>query len=238
MVMRMKWTNKIETMFRNKHETKQNDNKNVLQNKHIEPIKIPFNLTALVIADTHGCLRESDIPKDVDYDVCLLLGDVYDNDLKVLLPCIHSNVYGILGNHDGFGTLSRFDVGNLHGGMVEINGVKIAGLQGSIKYKNADMPLYTDEESDDVADILPLADILISHDSPKYVFGTNDFAHSGLTGITKYCEKHNIPLNLHGHHHENKTTFLENGTTSICTYGVNLITINNGLVDVHNYANF
>ena len=33
----------------------------------------------------------------------------------------------------------------------------------------------------------------------------------------------NIKLNIHGHHHENSTHLLENGTVSVCCYGVRVL---------------
>lgn len=220
----MKWTNKIENFFRaNRGDRTLLVNRESSIQEITNKIPIDFSLNILVIADTHGCLNECELPDD-GYDVCFLLGDVFNNDLAIIKQkIVHAPIYGILGNHDGFDLLDRYGIENIHGKSIEIKGVKIVGLQGSIKYKNSDMPLYTDEESCEIAKLLPCADILISHDSPKYVFGDKDFAHSGLQGITNYCELHNVPLNIHGHHHENKTTILENGTTSICCYGVRLM---------------
>lgn len=233
----MKWNNKLEQMFRLKNNKTDTSETNSPQHK--EHLPITFNLNAMIIADTHGCLREEDFPKEIDIDVCFLLGDVFDNDLRLVLSrIINIPIYGILGNHDGFELLNRFGIRNIHNDIIEINGVKVAGLQGSIKYKYSDMPLYTDEESITVANQLAVADILISHDSPKYVFTATDFAHSGLSGITEYLNRHNISLHLHGHHHENRKTVLENGTTSICTYGVSIISINDGQLQINNYTNF
>lgn len=193
------------------------------ETQQISSLPINFSLKMLIITDTHGCLNPSEIPQD-KFDVCLLLGDLFKDDIMIIKEkIINIPIYGVLGNHDGFELYDKYGIENIHGKVVEVNGVRIVGIQGSLRYKYSDMPLYTDEESVEIAEKMEEADILISHDSPKYLHGDNDFAHSGLQGITRYCEKWNVPLNIHGHHHDNMRSVLENGTTSICCYGVRLI---------------
>ena len=192
-----------------------------------EPLPVNFHLKALVIADTHGHLsidENLNLLKE-PVDVCLLLGDVSYQELQYIKDTVKAPIYGVLGNHNEFGDYEKCGIENIHGRVIEINGVRIAGIQGSIRYKKSDLPLYTDEESIEIADSMEPADILISHDSPKYLYGTHNFAHSGLPGITHYCEKHSVPLNIHGHHHKSKEHILDNGTKSICVCGVKLIEI-------------
>lgn len=183
------------------------------------------HLRILAIADTHGCLNSKTIPQRHNADVCLLLGDLYENDIEIIKKTITEiPIYGVLGNHDNFGLYNRYNLKNIHGDVVVVNGVKIAGLQGSFRYKDTSMPLYTDSESFEIADAMDKADILISHDSPKFFHSIDDDAHSGLYGVTHYCEKHNVTLNIHGHYHKNTDGMLENGTKIICCYGIQLLT--------------
>jgi Icc-related predicted phosphoesterase len=223
----MKWTNQLENLFRRKRTNDVNNRGKTESDNNFDQLtqfSINFNLRMLIIADAHGCLDSEDIPQDHNAVVCLLLGDLSKEDIMIIKEnVVGIPIYGVLGNHDGFELYDRFGIENIHGKIVEVNGVRIAGIQGSLRYKYSDMPLYTDEESVEIAEKMEEADILISHDSPKYLHGDNDFAHSGLLGITCYCEKWNVPLNIHGHHHNNMRSVLENGTTSICCYGVRLI---------------
>jgi Icc-related predicted phosphoesterase len=222
----MKWTKQLENLFRRKRTDVYVTETNIDNGNQATPLPINFNLRALIIADTHGCLNPEDIPSDHDTDVCLLIGDLSLQDIAMIKErVVEVPIYGVLGNHDGFGLYDICGIENIHGKVVEVNGVKIAGIQGSLKYKYSDMPLYTDEESIEIADLIPSADILISHDSPKNFHGDRDFAHSGLQGISHYCEKYNVPVNIHGHHHENVCGTLENGTRSICCYEAKVITI-------------
>ena len=184
---------------------------------------IDFNLKILIIADTHNCLMEEAF---VGYnaDVCLLLGDLSDEDLYLIKHNItNMPIYGILGNHYGQKLYEKYNIENIHGKVIEINGVKIAGFSGSYKYKETDAALYTDKESLEIAANIPEADILISHDSPKYLYGKDNPTHCGLKGITRYLEKNQIPLNIHGHYHRRQKTKLKNGTVVLACHNVEMV---------------
>lgn len=195
----------------------------------VDHILLPFNLRIFVVADTHNCLTEDEI-RGKDADVCLLLGDLTARDIQILKRSISPMpICGVLGNHDDWRLYEDNGIENIHGRVVSVNGVRIAGLQGSIRHKDSDYPLYTDEESSALAQNMGSADILISHDCPKHLHddlhGADDFAHSGLQGVTDYCVNYNVPLNLHGHHHVNSHKMLDSGTVSICCHKVVLINI-------------
>ena len=221
----MKWTSKLEEMFRRRHVGAEVEEKvKRVEENHIQPLPIDFNLRILVVTDGHGCLAESDIPPYRDIDVCLLLGDLSIRDIAIVKEKIGNiPVYGVLGNHDGFELYDRFGIENIHGKVVEIDGVRIAGMQGAFRYKDTNFPFYTDDESVEIAEEMDGADILISHDYPKDFHKNTDWAHSGLQGITHYCEKHRVPLNIHGHFHNNLSGVLENGTRTICCYRATII---------------
>jgi Icc-related predicted phosphoesterase len=226
----MNWVDNLARLFRLSNEDKEAANNvasDVMRQTYTpKALPIDFDLKALVIADTHGCLRDDEVPMDHNADVCLLLGDFSVRDLQIIKDRVTNiPIYGVLGNHDGFDLYEHCGIENIHGKVVEVKGVRVAGIQGSLRYKYSDMPLYTDDESVEIAESMDAADILISHDSPKYLHGTNDFAHSGLHGITRYCEKWSIPLNIHGHHHDPKEFVLDNGTRSICCYQVQVVQI-------------
>lgn len=160
--------------------------------------------------------------KDIKYDVCLLLGDINSEYLNIIKKYVKNNIFGVLGNHDEFGILESANIENIHNKVVEINGIKIIGFQGSSKYKKGNHPLYTQEESIDVGKKMQEADILISHDSPYFLY-KRDPAHCGLKGITKYIYKNRISINIHGYQHINSNGKLKNGTTVIGIYKCALI---------------
>ena len=185
----------------------------------------------MFIADTHNCLNSNSevlqyIKNQLDYNYCILLGDHSGNDLAEILKVVpHDKICGILGNHDSWQKYEQYEIYNINGKVLNINGVRIAGIGGSYKYKNSiEYALYTHEESIELADKLEDADILVTHDKP-FIEDKHNPAHDGLKGITKYIYKNHIPLHIHGHLHEENEQILKNGTKSICVYMAKLIEI-------------
>lgn len=190
-----------------------------------------YGLKILFIADTHNCLNSNSevlqyIKNHLDYNYCILLGDHSGNDLAEILKVVpHDKICGILGNHDSWQKYEQYEINNINGKVLNINGVRIAGIGGSYKYKNSiEYALYTHEESIELADKLEDADILVTHDKP-FIEDKHNPAHDGLKGITKYIYKNHIPLHIHGHLHEENEQILKNGTKSICLYMAKLIEI-------------
>ncbi len=190
-----------------------------------------YNLRILFITDTHNCLtydKESlDYIKRIkEYDCCILLGDHSANDLYEITKIIpKEKLYGVLGNHDSWEKYQEYSITDINGKVINIKGIRIAGISGSFKYKNSDnYALYTHEESIEIANNLEEADILISHDKP-FTEDHQDMAHDGLKGITEYLYKNHIPLHIHGHLHEEYEEVLKNGTKSLCLYKTKLLQI-------------
>lgn len=188
--------------------------------------KKTYNIKILFITDTHNCLTYDKetlekIKSYRDYDCCILLGDHSANDLYEILQIVpKEKIYGVLGNHDGWDKYKEYSINDINGKVVNIKGIRIAGISGSYKYKDSDKyALYTHEESIEIANRLEKADILITHDK-AFTQKEIDEAHDGLKGITEYIYKNQIPVHIHGHLHEEKKETLKNGTVSICVYKV------------------
>ena len=192
-----------------------------IEEKNIKHINI------LIITDTHNCLYydqvSMEIVKNSEYDVCLILGDVSNNDIFEILKYVpYDKIWGILGNHDGLDRFDEFNIRNLNGKVINVNGVKIAAIQGSHRYKQGNYGMYTHEESLKIADATPKADILVSHDRP-FLIDNNDNVHDGLKGITYYCYKNHVKYEIHGHLHEESEELLKNGTKVYGKYKVSLL---------------
>ena len=179
------------------------------------------SINILVIADCHH-LKEEEIEKvkNLQYDACLLLGDISGNYLDMILKYVPiEKIYGILGNHDEYGLLESRNISNIHSKVINVNGVRILGFEGSSRYKTGNIPMYSQEESIKISRKCDIADILVSHDSPYQLYSkANDKAHCGLKGITKYLKKNKIYLNIHGHHHINTVLKLNNDTNVVGVY--------------------
>ena len=161
--------------------------------------------------------------KNAQYDICLILGDVSNNDIIEVLKFVpYEKIYGLLGNHDGLDRFEESKIRNLNGKVITVNNVRIAGLQGSHRYKTGDYGMYTHEESIQLANEIPEADILVSHDRP-FIKDNNDNVHDGLKGVTYYCYKNHVKLEIHGHLHEESEETLKNGTKVLGKYKVDII---------------
>ena len=140
--------------------------------------------------------------------------------ISLKINCL--KIYGLLGNHDGLDRFEESKIRNLNGKVITVNNVRIAGLQGSHRYKTGDYGMYTHEESIQLANEIPEADILVSHDRP-FIKDNNDNVHDGLKGVTYYCYKNHVKLEIHGHLHEESEETLKNGTKVLGKYKVDII---------------
>ena len=193
--------------------------------------KFPNSINLLVITDTHGLLVHSTslidkIRNARNYNLCCVLGDVTYSDYDIILQYIpKEKLVGILGNHDEFEILKHYGINDLNGKKVTINGIRIGGIQGCYKYKNANFPSFTHEESVQFLNQMEPVDILLSHTGPLTAESSNDIVHSGLQGITEYLYKNKVPYNIHGHDHSTYNFKLKNGTQVLGTYLIEELTI-------------
>lgn len=91
---------------------------------------IDNSISLLIISDTHGTLNEEtffEYLKNKNYDACIMLGDHYNRYIEVIVRNIDkTKLFGIKGNHD-YDYLSDYDIPNINGQIININGVKILG---------------------------------------------------------------------------------------------------------------
>lgn len=186
-------------------------------------IKRP-NMKILAIADLHNYITScalSTIEK-TKYDFCVLLGDIGERALSSLCSVLDLNkTYGILGNHDSFDLYQKFGIKELAfdnqvAPVSKYSSTTIKGLSGSVRYKQGDFPMLTQEESiklctHEKGD----CDIVFSHDFPYKFYGEKGIfycSHIGLRGINNYLQNINCPkLLVHGHYHRNTKTVYDRG---------------------------
>ena len=197
--------------------------------------KTTAEITLIVISDTHNQLSAEAAEKLIPItnkgvDACLLLGDISLSDMYLLSKILPlDKTYGVLGNHDTFSLYDKNGIKNINTKAVLINnGIYISGMQGSIKYKVWEHPSFTQKESILAASKTPPSDILITHDIPYLSTRTCNIVHKGLVGITKYLFDNQVPINIHGHLHEDSIEILPNNTISIGVYGISIIKIRDG----------
>lgn len=189
--------------------------------------KINGTIKLLILSDTHNTLNEEEfklfVSNHSDYDACLLLGDFGYRDLPIILKYVDNNkIYALLGNHD-YNYINKYSLNNLNGKIININGVKLLGIEGSFKYKPSDFPSFSQRDSIDFLNNKEEVDILVSHDTKFNSDRERDPAHQGLFGITYYLFKNKVPYHIHGHIHEPYRFTMINGTEEISAFNYEFI---------------
>ena len=192
----------------------------------------------LILTDLHH-----DVPSEhfrllenLEYDVCLLLGDIKPSNLRQIKNIIPSKkLYGVLGNHVDLDLYQKYGIKELSiNEPTYIRGegsdLSIIGLSGSYRYKKCNQCMITPEESLEKCKTAPAEfDLFVSHDYPVNFYDPEylDDAHPGLEGINYILNSENHPeVMLHGHsHRESVKTYkgLYGNTTVIELYGCSLI---------------
>ena len=160
----------------------------------------------LAIADLHWDLSAEELQMiqaaNQTCKLCICLGDIPLDQLRVIKRNVNIPIIGVLGNHDTQDLLEDADIENAHGKVSEIQGLKIAGLSGAPKYtEQPHRILYTQEEAKNVIENMSAdpADILISH-SGSYNKNA-DKSHIGFRAIDDYMKKVRPAYVIHGHDH-------------------------------------
>lgn len=176
----------------------------------------------LIISDIHFELSptEYDILKQ-KFTQVWLLGDIprYVLELVDKINCVK---LGVLGNHDSNVLFDNLSILNMHKQSTKVNNLTIAGIEGSSKYKkNSKNVMLTQEDSREVAKKLPIADVLLSHDS-MYHKHSEELNKEGLQGITDFIQEKHPILHVYGHHHE-FCIYKHQKTLCICNYRLGVI---------------
>lgn len=203
-------------------EKKYANQENILLKIYGNSRRLENKIKIIVITDTHNTLKEDEFRNFIlnsgDYDVCLLLGDFGSNDLPIILRYIdREKIYALLGNHD-YNYIKEYELNNLNGNIININGVKLLGIQGSFKYKPSDFPSFSQKESILFLEDKPDVDILVSRDIRFNSMAERDPAHQGMFGITYYLFKNRVPYHIHGHIHNPYKKDMINGTREISSF--------------------
>ncbi len=131
--------------------------------------------------------------------------------------------FAVKGNHDSSGKF-KSNVEDLHLSVVEYQGLKFGGFEGSWKYKPNGNYLYEQDYVEKVLSSFPRVDIFIAHNSPWGIHQRDEETHQGFRGFLSYIEKTQPGIFLHGHQHVNSQTKLGN-TEIVGVYGEQVIEI-------------
>jgi Icc-related predicted phosphoesterase len=156
-----------------------------------------------------------------DVDLLIGCGDLPYYYLDYLVSAMNRPLLYVRGNHDigpQYTADGRvlYDVPgglDVHGRVVEREGLLIAGLEGSMRYKPNAPHMYTDKEmSWSVYRLMPqlmwnaarygrYLDILITHSPPFGIHDGQDLAHQGFKAFRSFIQRFRPRYLLHGHIH-------------------------------------
>lgn len=187
-------------------------------------------MNVLAISDLHWDLSSAEVARIRDANascqLCVLLGDIPLDQLRVIAENMALPTVGILGNHDAVGLLDKAGIRDIHGKSVSVTGLQVAGIGGSPRYKDdPDRPMYSQRESLAVEESLEAqapADITICHSAPYD--RRADAPHRGFKSITRYMRRVRPAYVIHGHDHDDtvaRKRYLlpRNGRTSVTVIG-------------------
>ena len=183
----------------------------------------------LMIADTEerdlwDDWSEETAEKLADTDLILSAGDLDADYLEFLVTMLNVPLVYVRGNHDG-GYDQKPPEGciDADGRVVDIEGVRILGLGGSMRYKDDAADMYTEEEMrkriaglrrtvfrDVVTGRLSGRrdiDILLTHAPCRGYGDMDDRAHTGFECFNELIERHRPSVHCYGHVHREYGNF-------------------------------
>lgn len=139
---------------------------------------------------------------EVQPDLILLLGDISLRNLYRIEKKYLCKKIGILGNHDKSEYYKEVNISNAHKCILNVDGLVIAGFQGSPIYNDKPFGQHSNEEvAEFLATINQPIDIFIAHSNPVYS-DTDQDSHRGFAAFNEFIQQHQPKYFLHGHLHE------------------------------------
>ncbi|GJM40882.1 MAG: metallophosphoesterase [Ardenticatenaceae bacterium] len=186
-----------------------------------------------------------------DIDLIIGCGDLPFYYLEFLVSALDRRLVYVRGNHDKGPqytiegrTLEQVDGGHdIHGRSVKREGLLMAGLEGSMRYRPQAPFMYSETEMRyQIAQLLPLLlknkvrygrflDILVTHSPPFGIHDKPDIPHTGFKIMRNLLQWVKPRLMLHGHIHiyrrDTPTVSKFEETTIINVYPYRIIDFNN-----------
>ena len=144
-----------------------------------------------------------------DVDLILCAGDLPSAYVEFIVTMARVPVVAVRGNHDaGEGYQTPGGCISAEGRIVEVAGLKILGLGGSIAYRPG---IFAFSERDMYWRMLPLSlrakaaggiDILLTHAPARGCGDLEDLPHRGFKAFNTCLEMLKPPLMVHGHVHQ------------------------------------
>jgi Icc-related predicted phosphoesterase len=155
-----------------------------------------------------------------DVDLVLACGDLPARYLEFVVTKLDVPLLYVFGNHDQgvFGSNGQFKTApagcvNVDGRVVEVKGLLIGGLEGSMRYSEEGSHQYSEEDMRWKAWRMAPAlwvnrlrwgrflDILITHAPPYRIHDSTDLPHSGFQTFRWIMDSYRPRYLIHGHQH-------------------------------------
>jgi hypothetical protein len=160
----------------------------------------------LVIADRPPTKPIGETVRDEQPDLIITLGDLELSDLQGLDLITNIPKIGVYGNHCSGNYFNDFGIEDMHLKIKEIGGVVFGGFEGSVRYKNGDAPMYTQQEAAELLKDFPHVDVMLAHSPVRGLHDENDPAHQGFDALRTYVTEKKPKYYLHGHTYVSSST--------------------------------
>ena len=180
-----------------------------------------------------------------DIDLVLSAGDLPCSYLEYIVSVLNKPLVYVNGNHDTDASPSgrRIDCPggiNAHARVVKVQGLAIAGLEGSMRYNRGGCQYTESGMRTQIWKLVPgllknrlksgkFCDILLTHAAPKGIGDAPDLAHKGFKAFLDFMDDFKPRLLVHGHIHlydrNAPSTNMYKDTTIVNAYGYKIIEI-------------
>jgi Icc-related predicted phosphoesterase len=154
------------------------------------------------------------------YDLVINCGDIPPYYLDFVASTVGAPLWGVHGNHDASlirrdatgGPAEGWGMGELHGRVVEEQGLLIGGFDGSLRYNDGAYQYTEQGMRQEVCRMMPqlllnrmrygrYLDILVTHAPPRHIHDQEDRAHQGFEVFRWFLKTFRPRYHLHGHIH-------------------------------------
>jgi Icc-related predicted phosphoesterase len=204
-------------------------------------VKSNKSLKILTVSDTvePELKQPSDPGRFAGIDLIISCGDLPPEYLTFLVNSLNAPLYYVGGNHDIRYKAKPPEGGfNLHGRLVEFEGINILGLEGSHWYNGGPYQYTEDQMQSAIRRLRPRmwwrggVDVVVTHAPPRHVHDAEDPCHRGFECFHRLIKKYEPDYFIHGHIHRlfdspaDRVTVV--GKTKVVnTYGYNILEIKN-----------
>lgn len=197
----------------------------------------------MLLADyVHPFVYRDGFPQGVpDVDMVLAAGDLPGYYLEYLATKLPVPVLYVPGNHEneyineGDRRIPARGVTNIHGKVLTVAGLRIAGWGGVPRYREDGKGQYSELQARWGLGVLALrarkgVDVLLTHAPPTGPHAGHDYAHRGCAAIQTFMDRRHPRLVVHGHIHEYEGKKLDytdqsSGAQVMNAYGYRIVEI-------------